>query len=342
MPASICYTAPVTASTVIGLGNPLTPYDESRRTPAVSAASLSVPPVLVARMGSRKARRFPQGLPGLLTRSSHRPCLAAEAVVYSNRNLWSHHMGTPSRRSAPRIAVINGQPTTTSRDIAETFGKRHDDVLKRIRALDCSDAFRVRNFAETPYTLQQNGETYTEYRITRDGFAFLCMGFTGAKAAAWKEKYIAHFNAMAEKLAKKQQKQPLAHTEPEQSAIKQIAPTAAQFIGKGLPPVPEGVVFPPELTAQIEAAAIAQAMQAIPALRSYLQRRCAYHARNGFGWMPELFARTLAQASLLDALNYQAHQDLQHLAISAAAIESIATRTAAQIKQAVNEIGATA
>lgn len=335
MPASICYTAPVTASTVIGFGSPCQPYDESRRTPAVSAASLSVPPVLVARMGSRKARRFPQGLPGLPTCPSCRHRLEAKAAVYTNRNLWSHHMGTPSRRSAPRIAVINGQPTTTSRDIAETFGKRHDDVLKRIRALDCSDAFRVRNFAETPYTLQQNGETYTEYRITRDGFAFLCMGFTGAKAAAWKEKYIAHFNAMAEKLAKKQQKQPLAVINPAQSAIKQIAATAGQLIGKGLPPVPDGVVFPPEMAAQIEAAAIAQAMQAIPALRSYLQRRCAYHARNSFGWMPELFAHTLATASLADALNYEARRDLSSIASTAQALELMARQASKRIQEAV-------
>lgn len=243
-------------------------------------------------------------------------------------------MGTPSRRNAPRIAVINGQLTTTSRDIAETFGKRHDDVLKRIRALDCSDAFRVRNFAETPYTLQQNGETYTEYRITRDGFAFLCMGFTGAKAAAWKEKYIAHFNAMAEKLAKKQPKQPLSHTEPAHSAIKQIAPTAAQLIGKGLPPVPVGLEFPPELAAQIEAESIAQAMQAIPALRSYLQRRCAYHARNSFGWMPELFAHTLAQASLSDALNYETHRDLSSIVNTAKALELMARQASARIQEA--------
>jgi phage regulator Rha-like protein len=34
------------------------------------------------------------------------------------------------------------------------------------------------------------------YRITRDGFTFLCMGFTGAEAAKWKEAYINAFNEM--------------------------------------------------------------------------------------------------------------------------------------------------
>jgi Rha family phage regulatory protein len=104
---------------------------------------------------------------------------------------------SPARRTAPRIAVVNGLPTTTSRDIAETFGKRHDDVLKRIRSLDCSTEFTARNFAGSEYT-DPTGRKLTEYRITRDGFAFLCMGFTGARAAAWKEKYINTFNRLAE------------------------------------------------------------------------------------------------------------------------------------------------
>jgi Rha family phage regulatory protein len=113
---------------------------------------------------------------------------------------------SPARRTAPRIAVVNGLPTTTSRDIAETFGKRHDDVLKRIRALDCSAEFRLRNFAETvSERANPSGGApipSTEYRITRDGFAFLCMGFTGARAAAWKEKYINTFNRLAEEARK--------------------------------------------------------------------------------------------------------------------------------------------
>lgn len=111
-------------------------------------------------------------------------------------------VNTPARRTAPHIAVIDGQPTTTSRDIAETFGKRHTDVLERIRKLECSKEFNERNFPRVEY-IDAKGETRTEYRITRDGFAFLCMGFTGAKAAVWKERYIHTFNKMADKLAGK-------------------------------------------------------------------------------------------------------------------------------------------
>jgi hypothetical protein len=38
------------------------------------------------------------------------------------------------------------------------------------------------------------------YRMTRDGFTFLCMGFTGAEAARWKEAYINAFNRMEAEL----------------------------------------------------------------------------------------------------------------------------------------------
>ncbi|WP_434801549.1 Rha family transcriptional regulator [Serratia symbiotica] len=34
------------------------------------------------------------------------------------------------------------------------------------------------------------------YQITRDGFAFLTMGFTGQRAAQFKEAYITAFNQM--------------------------------------------------------------------------------------------------------------------------------------------------
>jgi hypothetical protein len=40
------------------------------------------------------------------------------------------------------------------------------------------------------------------YEMTRDGFTFLAMGFTGKEAARWKEAYIAAFNAMAEQFAR--------------------------------------------------------------------------------------------------------------------------------------------
>lgn len=87
-----------------------------------------------------------------------------------------------------------GNPITTSLKVAEIFGKRHDHVLRDIENLSCSDTFRLLNFGETPYIHPQNGQTYSMYVMTKDGFTFLAMGFTGEKAAQFKEMYIAEFN----------------------------------------------------------------------------------------------------------------------------------------------------
>lgn len=38
------------------------------------------------------------------------------------------------------------------------------------------------------------------YQITKNGFVFLVMGFTGKKAATFKEAYIAEFDRMEEEL----------------------------------------------------------------------------------------------------------------------------------------------
>lgn len=89
----------------------------------------------------------------------------------------------------------NNQVTTDSLTVADRFGKRHCDVLRSIKMLKCSKDFNERNFASVEY-LDQKGEKRTYYDITRDGWMFLVMGFTGEKAAEWKEKFIAAFNRM--------------------------------------------------------------------------------------------------------------------------------------------------
>ena len=79
--------------------------------------------------------------------------------------------------------------------VAKFFEKRHDDVLRSIRNLDCSDEFRLRNFAESSYKDGQ-GKKQPCYAMTRDGFTFLAMGYRGEKAAKFKELYIRRFNEM--------------------------------------------------------------------------------------------------------------------------------------------------
>ena len=46
-----------------------------------------------------------------------------------------------------------------SRNVAAVFGKRHDDVLRAVRYLECSDDFRQRNFAPSDYQNDQGRDT---------------------------------------------------------------------------------------------------------------------------------------------------------------------------------------
>ncbi len=105
--------------------------------------------------------------------------------------------------ATPDLVVVDGQITTTSNQIAEHFVKRHDVVLRAVRNLECSENFRLHNFAESSYTNEQ-GKKMPCYRITRDGFVFLAMGFTGKEAAQWKEAYITAFNKMEAELRAKE------------------------------------------------------------------------------------------------------------------------------------------
>lgn len=88
----------------------------------------------------------------------------------------------------------------SSLDISNHFGKQHKNVLQAIDNLECSDTFRRLNFQPTVYHRPNpaGGKAIEArmYEITRDGFVFLCMGFTGQQAATWKERYIEAFNKM--------------------------------------------------------------------------------------------------------------------------------------------------
>lgn len=101
------------------------------------------------------------------------------------------------------VFIDNDRPVTDSLTVAETFGKRHDNVIRDIKELECSREFSLLNFEETTY-LAGNGQTYKKYLITQDGFAFLVMGYTGKEAARFKEMYINEFNRMKNQLTQPQ------------------------------------------------------------------------------------------------------------------------------------------
>lgn len=90
----------------------------------------------------------------------------------------------------------NNSMYTTSKDIAEKFGKEHKVVLRAIRDLVVQNCAAKSYFHETTY--ENRGKQYPMYFVTQNGFSLLAMGFTGADALEWKMKYINAFNRMAE------------------------------------------------------------------------------------------------------------------------------------------------
>lgn len=106
----------------------------------------------------------------------------------------------------PIVLEKDGVPVTTSRAVADQFGKRHDSVIRDIENLlnlhksveigsDTAKDFLKQNFAEATYT-DSKGRTQPQYIMTKDGFTLLVMGYTGAKALRFKIAYINAFNQM--------------------------------------------------------------------------------------------------------------------------------------------------
>jgi len=110
------------------------------------------------------------------------------------------------------VVVKEGKPVTTSLKIAEVFGKLHKNVIRDIEALDCPPEFAKLNFERCSY--DDRGRAMPMYELTRKGFVFLTMGFTGKKAAKFKISYIDEFDRMEEAL-RSQQQQPQPQTMPD-------------------------------------------------------------------------------------------------------------------------------
>lgn len=101
------------------------------------------------------------------------------------------------------VQAHDGRPVTDSLKVADKFGKRHDNVLRSIDNLGCSAKFRLLNFEESSY-INEQGKEQRMFSMTKDGFMFLVMGFTGSKAGVWKEAFIEAFNWLIDQLANRQ------------------------------------------------------------------------------------------------------------------------------------------
>lgn len=108
----------------------------------------------------------------------------------------------------------DGELVVTSRQVAEDFGKQHSHVLRTIKEKISGNPIldSEKYFIESFYI--DRGKEYPEYLLTKDGFTFLVMGFTGPKADTWKIKYIEAFNKMEQAI-----KNPYSHLSKEVQAI---------------------------------------------------------------------------------------------------------------------------
>lgn len=125
---------------------------------------------------------------------------------------------TPAAKPNPTAKALvykgsQGKPITDSLKVALGFEKTHKSVLRAISLLECDDVFKSKNFADWSYTDSQN-KVQRKVLMTEDGFIFLITGFTGKRAAFFKQGYIAQFNKMKAELARRNQSMSLEeHTE---------------------------------------------------------------------------------------------------------------------------------
>lgn len=88
----------------------------------------------------------------------------------------------------------------SSKKVAELCDRRHDNVLRDIRHIQKQvPDFFLLNFEFLETIEKSSGGAVvnlSEYRMTRDGFFMLSMGFTGESAMKFKELIIARFNVL--------------------------------------------------------------------------------------------------------------------------------------------------
>lgn len=96
----------------------------------------------------------------------------------------------------------NGELVVSSREVAKNFDKEHRKVVRAIenkmKNLTAQKCPVKKLFIESSFN--HKGNKYKEYLLTRDGFSFIVMGFTGSRADNWKLKYIEAFNKMEKQL----------------------------------------------------------------------------------------------------------------------------------------------
>ena len=193
------YSAPAPHKTGAGICTPMITRAHNRAKAVFLCVKRSHSQIMVGRMGP-----FSGGPDSLVTGSANPVRLTTHEICtsggeFTNLSLEAAIMATIPTLSHPDVTIENGRAVTTSVAVAEFFRKLHKNVIQKIEALECSSEFTELNFKPSEYT-DSTGRKLPMYQITKNGFVFLVMGFTGKKAAAFKEAYIAEFDRMEAEL----------------------------------------------------------------------------------------------------------------------------------------------
>ena len=111
----------------------------------------------------------------------------------------------------PVVSVINNHVTALSTDVAKYFGKNHFHVVRDIENLiEKLPSPRASIFGASEVQIASNlknapAKLIKAYRMTRDGFTLLVMGWTGEKALQFKLAWLDAFNSMEEQLRRHNQ-----------------------------------------------------------------------------------------------------------------------------------------
>lgn len=136
------------------------------------------------------------------------------------------------------VTSYNGVLVADSLEVADRFGKAHKNVVRDIENLmDGIEANRLNfepiaekeYFIPDFYTDKRNREQ-KRYKLTRDGFSLLVMGFTGPAALHWKLLYIEAFNKMEEALKMQKANEQLI-ADAAELILKKVMPEIVKAVG---------------------------------------------------------------------------------------------------------------
>lgn len=97
------------------------------------------------------------------------------------------------------VQVRGDAVLASSLDVARSFGKQHQHVMRSIRTMVEQRADLASNFGRMVQTVNIGSGSKRDshyYEMDRKGFTLLAMGFTGPKALEWKIAYIDAFDRM--------------------------------------------------------------------------------------------------------------------------------------------------